>query len=313
MESISDADAVILARGTAPAVRIGYSLPFSVYQYLMYLLRQRPRDDGGGGAAYAASVRRLRELYFPIGPFHVLELGAARAATSADFGAGLRARAAALADGIAAAVSEAEGAYRAQHWPEHGPRLAAALGRAGALLAPHKDELLARLAGALGTCAQPEGGEGYHVHLVPICHEPTGGYSHPTVVSVAEFRERCLVEAILHELAHVMMHEARDAAGTLFAAVEAACARRNRPVRVAMELLHLLVFHATGELTRAIYGEDHVPHARARGLYARAAALLRADLSEPVIAAIWEERGQGMEAMAELLLERAASAAQRAP
>src|SRR5262249_50488812 len=145
-----------------------------------------------------------RELYFPIGPFNVLELGAARALTSADFGAGLRARATALAEGIAAAVSEAEGAYREQHWQEHGSMLAAALGRVRALLAPHKDALLTRLADALGIRAQPGG---YEVHLVPICHEPTGGYSHPTVVSVAVFQELYLVEAILHELTHVMMHE----------------------------------------------------------------------------------------------------------
>jgi hypothetical protein len=311
MESIPDSDTVILARGAAPAVRIGYAFPFSVYQHLMHLLRQPPGDDGGGGV-YAAPVQKLRALYFPIGPFNVLELGAARSATTAELGAELRARAAALAQGIAAAVSDAEAAYRAQHWPEHGPMLAAALGRAHALLAPHKDELLVRLADALGIRAQPDDCAGYEVNLVPICHEPTGGYSHPTVVSVAVFHELHLVEAILHELAHVMMHGAREAAGTLAAAMTAAAARRNRPARVAMELLHLIVFYATGELVRERYGEHHVPHAHARKLYARAAALLRANVSEQSIAAIWAQRGQGIVAMAELLLDSAASQTQRA-
>lgn len=105
-----------------------------------------------------------------------------------------------------------------------------------------------------------------------------------------------------------MMHDAREASVTLVAAIEAARTRRQKPARLGMELLHLFVFHATGELTRDVYGEDHVPHARARGLYARLGALLRADLSEDAIGAIWRQRGAGAEAIAELLLDRASLA-----
>jgi hypothetical protein len=39
---------------------------------------------------------------------------------------------------------------------------------------------------------------------------------------------------------------------------------------------------------------------------------LRADVSEQSIAAIWAQRGQGITAMAELLLDSAASQTQRA-
>ncbi|WP_156041599.1 hypothetical protein [Chondromyces apiculatus] len=301
MNAIPDRDVVVLGAGATPALSLGYSLPFSVYQHLMHLVRQPLQQDVDVTTAFAVAVARIRAVYLPIGPFNALEFGAAGAATSADLGAGLRARAAVIADAIGTATAEAEGAYRAERWPEHGPMLVEALERAHALLAPHKDELLTRLASALGVEAQTES---YEVHLVPVCHEPTGGYSHPTVVSVAVFQGLHLVEAILHELAHVMMQAGREEPGALAAALGAACRRRKRPARLALELLHVFVFHATGEIVRERYGAEHVPHAQARGLYARASALLRAEVSEHVIGEIWAQRQEGPEVIAERLLDR---------
>jgi hypothetical protein len=309
-----DRRVVALEAGAAPELSLSYSFSFSAYQRVMRLVRE-PLALAAEEDAHvlADAVARIKAIYYPIGPFNFLEMGAADAETVERFQEQLRVQAELLSDGLGAALRSTEASYRARFWPEHGAALSEALDSVAALLSPQKDVLLTRLAEGFGVRSQPGA---YRVHLVPICHESTGGYSHPTVVSVAAFKGLHLVEAILHELTHVMLHHQQADQGTVFGALKALCERQERPVRVAYELLHVLVFHAAGELVREHYGRDHVPHARRRGIYRKAGAMLRANLSEEVIAEIWvgpRQHAGGPAEVAERLMAAVAEGAGRSP
>ncbi len=99
------------------------------------------------------------------------------------------------------------------------------------------------------------------------CHEGTGAYSHPTVVSVETFRGLELVEVIVHELGHVLARDSKHHEGSLWMELAGQCRERERPVQFALQLFHLLLFHAGGEVVRGVLDREYVPIATRKRLY----------------------------------------------
>jgi hypothetical protein len=205
------------------------------------------------------------------------------ARTVAELAERLRARTTEFAAALPAALQEVEQLYRETLWPGHRALLVEALEELERLLGPVKDRLLDLQATRLGVTPSAEC---LHVWLVPEIHEPTGAYSHPTVVDVARFRGLRLVEAVLHELGHVLARE-DPGSGSAYAAITAACQRRGRSDRDAFQLFHLLLFHASGAVVQAEMSPDYLPYAREAGVYQRAATALRAELDAETVERIW--------------------------
>ena len=100
--------------------------------------------------------------------------------------------------------------YRRKVWPTHSALLDISLRQLVSLLEPRKDELVNELAKVLNLSTVPTE---CLITLVPVCYVTVGGYSHPAVLDVGRFHGSQLLEAFVHELAHVFMAEGRGAAG----------------------------------------------------------------------------------------------------
>jgi len=258
------ADELVLSAGSTAPLLVSYASHFCLYQLLLKMTRERSLGLFRPEAGWLSAVQRLAAVYLPLGPFNYLEYAVARAASSDHLAPALGERAAELGAAIAGSVAEMEALYERDLWPRHQAKLAAALDTLRPLLTAHKDSLLEQLAGRLWAGRHPER---YEVLLVADCHEPTGAYSHPTVVSVETFGGLELAETIVHELAHVLAQHAKDDEGSLWAELSRQCRERGRPIQFALHLFHLLLFHAGGETVREILDPEYVPHTTRKRLF----------------------------------------------
>jgi hypothetical protein len=287
----TDAGTLVITGAKAPRLEFGFSLGFSLYQHVMSVARSVRPGSGGEtvDARWLAAATKLSELYFPLGPLNYFEFAMLQAGTVAELAEGLRARTTEFATALPAALQEVEQLYRETLWPGHRALLAEAAGELERLLGPTKDRLLDLQATRLGVTLTSSH---LQITLVPGTHEPTGAYSHPTVVSVSKFRGLRLVEAVLHEVGHVL--SSNDAGpGSTYGAIRAACERRGRSDRDASQLFHLVLFHASGALVREELSPSYVPYASELGIYQRVATALRADLAVETVERIWSAWTRG--------------------
>lgn len=288
-----------IAADKAPTVYLSYSMVFSLYQHLIRLSKLSLETESiPTSSAWSAAASRVSQLSLSLGPLNFFEVGSADARTVEEFQERLKQRTNFFVQEMVAAMEDVEEDYRYSLWTEHRELLAEALKDLRGMFAPQKDRLLIQLSDWFNIRSQPES---YSVYLVPDCHEPTGGYSHPTVISVSKFKSLDLIEVILHELTHVMAHHNRTDSKSAFRLIEKRCTDYRLPIRVALELFHLLIFHASGALIREVYGTDYVPYARRRKIYARTSTILRTNLSEEVVEIQWNDLVQGKKTMEDIV------------
>ena len=296
-----DAGRLVIAGAAAPRLEFGFSLGFSLYQYVMGVARsvlpgggQAPIDD-----RLLAAAAKLSALYSPLGPLNYFEFAMLSSRSVAELAEGLQARTTEFATALPAALQEVEQLYRENLWPRHRALLAEAAGELERLLGPAKDRLLHLHATRLGVAPA---GLCFQVTLVPEIHEPTGAYSHPTVVSVGRFRGLRLVETVLHELGHVMARH-DPGPGSAYGAIRAACQRRRRSDRDAFQLFHLLLFHASGVLVREELSPGYVTFASEVGMYQRIASALQARLAPDTVERAWSAWTSGDRPLAAAMQE----------
>lgn len=290
---------VLPAAGT-PRLRLSYTFHFCLYQSLLRMTREHSLGLSRPEAGWRSAVQRLSAVYLPLGPFNFLEYAIARARSAEYLSRELGTRAAEQATAIAEAVSEMEKLYERDLWPQHGAKLAAALDQLRRPLTAHKDDLLERLADRLWAREHPES---YEVLLVADCHEATGAYSHPTVVSVETFAGMALVEAIVHELAHVLAQHTKEQEGSLWAELVRQCQERERPVRFTAQLFHLLLFHAGGEVVREVMDRDYVPYVVRNRLYEKFGTALGFPVDGERLEKLYTPRQQDVAAGIGMLLD----------
>lgn len=267
---MTDHASVLIAGHVAPRLRIGYSLTFSLYQTVCALAAGTPESALGlsPDPRWRLAADRLRALDSPLGPFNYFEFAVLETADMDGFRHELGARAARFAEEFSDALSLVFDLYRRDVWPTHEKLLGAALKELAGLLVPRKDDLVDRLADFLNQTARPQE---CLVTLVPVCHVRVGGYSHPTVLDIGSFQGSQLLEAIVHELAHVFLALSRDSDESAILLFREAVRKRGYPDRVASDLFHLVMFYASGRIVTSSGLPDHRPVGTERDVYGRAA------------------------------------------
>lgn len=272
-----------------PSLELSASASFCHYQQLATFARALREGRGADvSPGWEAPARRVARSFLPLGALNLLEPALLPPEDASGAGAALRSRAETLAEALAGALAETEAAYRRELWPGHAAAVRDALAEVAPALDRHADALLRALQERLAVSRTPSP---YLVALVPVCHEPAGAYSHPTVVSVARFRGLALVEAILHELGHVLAELNRDDPRSFVAVARAAAAEGGHPPAVALRAVHLLLFESAGELVRQHCDPDHVAHLDRQPRVGRALAGDPARLER--MRAAWRERLEG--------------------
>jgi hypothetical protein len=273
---------VLIAGREPPRVRVGYSCTFALYQVVVALGSGRNEADLGlpPDPRWRRAAARAGDLRSPLGPFNYFEFALVRAAGLDDFRRTLAARALEFASELSDALASVDELYRREVWPAHQASLDAALKELAALLKPRKDRLLGEFAALLGVTARPAE---CVVTLVPTCHIPMGGYSHPTVLDVTRFRGSQLLEALVHELAHVLAASAPDGTGASYTVFRDALRSRGRSEREAAQLFHLVIFHTSGRLVHRSGLPDHRPIGEERGVYGRVQRRLGTTLTPAAI------------------------------
>lgn len=277
--------------GSAPAVVLTYGLASSLYHRLVGRARQYRLSGINDEPSWDAAVRKVADLYIPLGPFNWLEYGLSRASDAVSAQAALDSRALLLARELGAALGSVAEDYERRLWQEDRAALDVVVHDLAGHLQPAKDKLITSLAFELGLDV---GDAPFEVTLVPRCHEPTGAYSHPTVIGIDRFRGTSLIEVLLHEVGHVAASRRlpSEAKGG-FPAIRSACSRLGQDSRVALEMFHLLLFHATGQLVRLTVDPEYTPFAVDRRVYHGIAAKLGTKLTEREVEEIWSHRRRG--------------------
>ncbi|HEX2254682.1 MAG TPA: hypothetical protein VHQ65_15555 [Thermoanaerobaculia bacterium] len=271
---------ILTPAGRTVPLRVSYSAPFCLYQLLLSRTRQHSVGAAEPEPVWLEAVRTLSRVYLPLGPFNYLEFALASAESSDSIPARLEHQGAELGARIAEVVTANQTMYERSLWPRHQAELEIAIGGLAELLDPHKDALLEALACRLGVTEHPAG---YEVHLVAECHEPTGAYSHPTVVSVQRFAGLALVETLVHELGHVLAHHAKHTGGSLWQELSKECWRRGRPRQFALQLFHLLLFHAGASVVREVVDRDYRPQAVEHRLFEKFSRVLGVTVDQAVL------------------------------
>lgn len=260
-EQVNTGERRLLPAGSAPALHLSYTFGFCLYQYWA---------TGGDGLAQTDGVdETASQLYKAVGGSQYLEFGIAGSETVAQAADGVRARATSLADSVVGALTRAEDDYRRVAWPADHKVLHAALCQAADLLAAHKDALLLLQGERLGLRHEESQ---YDVFLVSRMQEPTGAYSHPTVINVRKFDGLPLIETIVHEITHVLAFSNRGNAHSVFTQLEKIGAERGIAEQTVRQIAHLLMFYASGSLVNEVVSSSYVSYADANGIYQRVAA-----------------------------------------
>lgn len=277
---------IVLERRNTQEWVLRYSLAFSLYQQLMLDLRryslkgELPKQESRRRA-----VLMVKEVHVPLGPFNFLEFAIGRTRQFSDLGGMLQAQAGRLASTLDEAIHLIHDDYREREWPKQKTVLQSAAERLTDLVDKNKDDMVGMLAERL---AQTVPRKPLEIQLVPHAYVPSGAYSHPTVVDISRFRELDLVEVILHELAHVLLDESRHQNDTLSSCVFASCARAGKNERYALELLHLLVFHASGAIVQEVYAPDYEPYAKKKRIYQRIGRSLGSEFDPDDLEGTWQ-------------------------
>ena len=276
--------------GAAPAVVLQYNFWSSLYHRVVRQARDFRLSGRTGDSGWTAAVERVAALYVPLGPFSWLEPPLSHVDSEAALRTVLNDRASWLAGELAEALASVADDYERGLWKADRDTLDQSLRELHSSLHPVKDDLLATLGRLLGL---ELGEDPFEVLLVPICHEPVGAYSHPTVIGVDRFKGMSLVEVVLHELSHVAASRALPQANGGFAAIRTACKRLGRTEHFALELFHLIIFHASGQLVRSVLEPGYATLASRRNIYDKLGAKLGSRLTENDVQIIWNRRERG--------------------
>jgi len=265
----SDADQaeVLVAGSDPPALRIGYSRAFSLYQIVLALATGRQEADLGltPDVRWRAAAARVEDLHSPLGPFAYFEPSMIRAVSVEGFGQALSARAERFAAELTQGVATVDDLYSAGAWPSHRDLVADALHELVAMLEPRKDDLVRRLCQLFEVRSPPRE---CAVTLVPVCHVRQGGYSHPTVLDVRVFRGSQLLESLVHELTHVLCASVPRGETSAHAVFRDAVLRHGGSEQLTSDLFHLVIFSASARLVGSAGLREHDPVGRRRGVYA---------------------------------------------
>lgn len=285
-----DSATIEIPAGAAPAVILRYNFWTALYHRLVAKARDFRISGRCSDANWAGAVREVAALYVPLNPFSWLEYALSSVDNVEALQDGLSDRAVRLAAGIGNALASVADDYRARLWDDDYATLNQALNELHNHLYPVKDVLLTKLASQFDVDL---GSASYEVSLVPHCHESVGAYSHPTVIGVDRFTGISLLEVLVHELGHVAVDRAGRVEVGGFASVRAACERLGRTERFALELFHLVLFHASGQLIRSVVDPNYQTLASRRNIYAKLGLKLGARLTEHDVQAIWNRREKG--------------------
>lgn len=284
-DPLGDSGTLVIPERYTPQVTVSFSLVSSLYQYLVYLSQLPPDStDYPADPHWRQQAERISPMTTALGPLNFFEYPVVESKTIAELSVKLQARAAALAGEIADALDKVETLYRNSLWPDSHRLLLLALEELETLLLPHKDRLLSLQAERLGLKRHLSS---YQVTLVPITYQRTGGYSHPTVISIAKFRGPALVEAIVHELTHVMAELNKRDQQSAYGFIKRQCELKGRSQHDALHLFHLLLFYSSGSLVREVIASDYVPYAESRNIYTRVGSMLRAKVLPEMLDRIW--------------------------
>ena len=273
---------VLISGRETPCVRVGYSCAFSLYQTILALGSGRDETDLGlpPDPLWRRAAAQAGHLRSPLGPFNYFEFALVRAVGPDDFRLALAARAQEFARELSDALASVAALYRREVWPKHQALLDTALEELVTLMEPRKDRLLGEIAALLGVTARPAE---CIVTLVPTCHIRMGGYSHPTVLDVTRYHGSQLLEALVHELAHVLAASAVGGEGSSYTLFREAIRSRGWTEQEAAELFHLVIFHISGRVVRNSGLPDHRPIGEQREVYSRVQRRLRATLTPSAI------------------------------
>ncbi len=286
----ADSAAVEIPPGATPAVVLCYSFGSSLYHRLVAQAREFRLLGRSSEPSWDAAVRRVADLYLPLGPFNWFEYPLLRAENVSELSAALKDRTALFAQEFGEALASVADDYRTRFWEEDHTTLDHTLDDLRGRLSSVKDTLLTGLARQLELAL---GSTPFEVTLVPHCHEPTGAYSHPIAIGVDRFAGASLVEVLLHEVGHVAASRTHTEREGGLASVRTACERRGRTEHFALELFHLILFHAAGQLVRSVCDSSYTTLASRRNVYARLGAKLGSQLTERDVQVIWNRRERG--------------------
>ncbi len=307
----TDSAAVEIPAGNAPRVILRYSFGSSLYHRLVAQARDFRLLGRTSEPGWDVAVKRVADLYLPLGPFNWFEYSLSRAENVVDLRAALDERAAFFARELGDALALVADDYQTGLWEKDRVTLDQSLSELQVRLSPVKNALLTGLARQLGLDL---GSSPFEVTLVAHCHEPTGAYSHPTVIGVDCFEGTSLVEVLLHELGHVAASHDYTKQDSGFASMRAACKRLGRNEQFALELFHLILFHVAGQLVRSVCDPSYTTLASRRNLYTKLGTKLGARLTEHDVQTIWGrlERGEaGLDMVVEELNARFKEGAMR--
>jgi hypothetical protein len=229
-------------------------------------------------------------LYVPLGPFSWLERSLSHVENETALRTVLNDSASWLAGELADAMASVADEYERGLWKADRDALDQSVRELHSSLYPVKDVLLSELGRLLGL---ELGTNPFEVLLVPICHEPVGAYSHPTVIGVDRFKGISLLEVLLHELSHVAASRELPPVTGGFAAVRTTCKQLGRTEHFALELFHLIVFHASGQLVRSVLEPGYSTLASRQNIYAKFGVKLGSRLAENDVQIIWSRRERG--------------------
>ena len=277
--------------GLAPAVVVAHSFNSALYHQLMIHVRRFRLSGKIERPAWDQAIRRVARIYLPLGPFHWFEYAIAGAADNASLRTALDDRAAHFARELGEAMASVADDYRCNNWAIDRPELERVQHELVAAIGTVKDALFTELGRQLELGL---GSEPLEFMLVPHCHEPTGAYSHPTVIGIDRFAGHSLIEVLLHEAGHVAAARSAEGQPDGLERIQGAAARLGLSEGVALELFHLLLFHAAGALVRACFDMNFATVASRLNVYAKIGAKVGfRGLSEADIDAIWGRRQRG--------------------
>lgn len=268
-------DEVVIPAGKgSPELRVHVNPVYALYHYLRKeaeapLAQVKPETAEATATFRRAFHRSVVAGVVNFGGLHglwdVWEQPLTTGATIEAAVGGLRREMVAVADGIGAAMAEAEPVFNQKLWPQREPLIEAALTTIRETFEPQFPAMALRQAELLDH-TWPDRVDAY---LVTDCYDRFEAYSRPLTVDVAQSTGIELCETLLHEATHVadvhtnaLEHKGLEDRLILFL-----LDGEDVPFGSILNARHALIFVSSADQVRTFIDPNHVDYALPRGLY----------------------------------------------